>query len=224
MKKLYQIIIFLLLEPMAVNSQKIYVGMETGLGIYSMKGLKSINDEVMQYLPFNVKLVSDFPPFLYYQPTILLKNDEADIGFFYIFQSTGSRISGKDFSGEYRFDMRVKSNSFGLLGEQYILSQKKYQFSIYAKTGVAFSNLKINEYFNLGDSTLINESAVLTSKNYFLEPGLNYTILKKSLSFGINIGYLFNLSLILNRGYQDQNIPEWNGFRIGLSVYYTLYK
>ena len=236
MKKVLQKTILTLLIGNCIYSQDIKLGFKTGIGIYSMSGLKIINNAVPLTLPFDTKLVSNFPPYFYYQPAFLIRFANYSLGLVYSFQSTGSRISGNDYSGEYRFDMKVNSNNPGIHGEISIISRPKFQISLYSSFGVAFSNLKMNEYLNIQDSVLMNETYKFKALNYYFEPGINTTYTITSLlSVGINAGYFiqfgdqaFHLDGNKENKLIDPNNrkpvkPDWKGFRLGLSFFYNIY-
>jgi len=237
MNKILYIIVLVLALDNYIYSQDLKVGFTTGIGIYSMSGLKTINKEIAQSLPFDTQVVSDFPPYFNYQPTVVMKFAEFSFGLVYTFQSTGSRISGKDYSGEYRFDMKVNSNNPGIYGEINILSKNKYKFSIYSNAGLVFSNLKMNEYFNLQDTVLTDASTKFKALNYYFEPGIKATYsLSPELSLAVNAGYFVQFG---DKGFYEESNKEnrlmdpinqkpvnsdWNGFRLEISVYYTTHK
>jgi len=66
-------------------------------------------------------VVKDFPPYLYFQPELSWGNDTFSIGICDAFQSTGARISVKDYSGEYRMESRIKSHAPAILYKRRIM-------------------------------------------------------------------------------------------------------
>jgi hypothetical protein len=230
MQKIIRLTILSLLIANQVNSQTFNMGIQTGIGSYSMLGLKDLNKTVIPNLSFKAKLVSDFPPYFYYRPEFMIRYNNLNIGLVYSFQSTGSRISSKDYSGVYHFDMIVNSHTPGFKFDVDFTTEKRFRISLYSILGVSFSNLKISEYFRVSDSVLIDNSIRFKSMNYFLEPGLTYKYPYKSFVFGINVGYLIpfgNEAFYTNNNknnklYNESNRefikPDWNGFRLGISV------
>lgn len=234
MRKIFTTILLLLIFVSAY-SQEFKLRMQTGIGTYSMIGLKNINEFIINGLPFDTKQISNFPAYWYYSPSLLVHINEFSIGPIYSFQSTGSRISGKDYSGEYRFDMKVKSSSIGIYAQFDLWSQQKSTLSLYSTLSAMFSGLELSEYFNVSDSTLSNSQASLKSLNYSFEPGVNYTFsVLKQLSLGANLGYLVPFgkqafymgsdknNTLYDAKKQEPVQPEWNGIRLGISVCYTL--
>jgi hypothetical protein len=234
--KLNKLLIAILLLSVTLHpaySQRLAAGFSAGVGSYSMADLKLLNDYVKP--DFDCKLVSDFPPYLYYQFSLLLDEEEYSFGLFYTFQSTGSRISAKDYSGEYYFDLNVQSNNLGLYAATNLMQKNNFRLSVYAKPGIAFSNLDLSEYFTILDTVLADEKASCRATSFSLEPGIHFTCLVlPSVSIGINAGYslqmgaqVFHLegqkeSILVIQDTGKKIRPNWSGFRFGISVMYNL--
>ena len=95
----------------SLKAQDIKFCFQTGYGFYNMSSLKRNT----RYLPFDTKTVSNYPAYQYYKPMIKLVTRNFEFGVVYLFQTTGSRISSKDYSGEYRYDTKINSNSPGVI-------------------------------------------------------------------------------------------------------------
>jgi hypothetical protein len=233
MNKIFHTAFLLFLMNCTVNSQEFRIGMQSGIGTYAMKGLKDINDLLHTYIPFENKIVSNFPAYFYYQPMLVVKFDDIGIGLVYLYQSTGSRISEKDNTGEYRFDMKVSSNNPGLYFDYSVLTIKNIQFNLSSTFGYSKSKLQINEYLEMSDSVLFDHTTNFKALDYYIEPGINFTYAYKFLSLGINVGYYIqlgdesfksgveNTTQLYNAEGKEKVVPDWNGFRFGLSVFYV---
>jgi hypothetical protein len=233
MKRIIHIAILILLLYIKGNSQEISAGLQSGIGTYSMRDLKNINEIIIRELPFDTKTVANFPPFLYYSAVIKKQIRNVNLGIVYSFQSTGSRISGRDYSGEYRFDMIINSSAPGIYDEFILPSQGKAQFSFFSIFGVLFSKLKIDEFLTVLDNNVTDDTYRYKALNYYLEPGFSFSYPIKFLKIGINTGYLIQLRnrsfysvenknyMLLNPQSGDLVRPGWNGIRAGLSVIYT---
>jgi hypothetical protein len=232
-KKLFIVLILFSLVQVA-NSQHVKFGYQIGLGKYSMKTLKNINDQISESLPFDSKVVDNFPEYVYFRPSVSLELAWYSIGLICTFQSTGSRISAKDFSGEYRFDTMVRSIAPGIYGDIKILSQNKSRLCIYSMAGLLFSKLKTHEFLTLHSTQVENQNYYFKAQNYFLEPGLGYNYSIGSFSLGLNASYFITIgSQAFYRGdrnkiklhdYKNQQDvkPDWNGIRAGFSIFYTI--
>jgi hypothetical protein len=237
MKNFFLLIILIFLSNNILFSQKVKIGFETGIGEFSMSDLKDMNTAISKLLPFDSKIVSDFPPFLFYEPKITVKIGKLGVGLIYSFQSTGSRVSTKDYSGEYRFDIIVKSNSPGIYIDVDMLSQNKSELSFYTSLKRTFTHLKINEYFNVLDSVLTDDHSKFHAQNYSVEPGILFNRSFGFLIIGINAGYSVSFgkkdkqyfsmiedeSIILSNPITIAPVkPDWSGFRFGLSLFINL--
>jgi hypothetical protein len=237
MKSFFLLIILIFLSNNILLPQEVKIGFETGIGKFSMFDLKDMNTAIPELLPFDAKTVSDFPPFLYYEPKIIVKLGIFGAGLTYSFQSTGSRVSSKDYSGEYRFDMKVKSNSPGIYFEFDLLSPGKSDLSFYTTLKRNYSRLRINEYFNVLDSVLTDDISKFSAKNYSIEPGILFNRSFGFLIIGINAGYSVSFGKKDKQYFsmiKDENIilsnpvtqvpikPDWSGFRFGLSLFIDL--
>lgn len=234
MKKTFLIVLLSLIIGNHVYSQELKIGFQTGIGTYSMSGLKEINKAVPQNLPFDTKLVSDFPANWYFRPAFSLQFDKISIGINYSFQSTGSRISAKDYSGEYHFDIQVNSNSPGIYSEVYLGPLKKAHLNLYSILGVSFSKLKLNEYLIALDQILTDETYSFKAQCFYIEPGFHLIYPVKFLNIGLYAGYIVQFgkqafytddnknNKLYSPGSSESIKPGWNGLRFGVSFYYIL--
>src|SRR4030042_3249631 len=111
----YKFLTFLLIviDFHFLNAQNINICFQAGYGFYDMSTFSEINKTVLKQLPFEANIVSNYPAYRYYQPMIKTNKGLYDLGMLYLFQTTGSRISSKDYSGEYRFDAKINGHSLG---------------------------------------------------------------------------------------------------------------
>lgn len=229
-----KILTFLSLVTWMINcgySQEIKIGFQSGYGKYSMTGLDDYCKRSFNYdLP--TKIVSDFPGYLYYRPSIVVKFEDINIGLIYTFQSTGARKSYKDYSGEYLLDMLVKSNCPGIYMDLSIKTIKKTQLSIYSILGATFSHLNINNFLELSDSVLQKFNRNYKAYNWFVEPGISINYPFEQFEIGANFGYNIRFNLheyyyvnddevkLINTKDNDPINPDWNGIRLGFSIQY----
>lgn len=236
MKKGYLLFLVLLFTTQGLWSQKLQLSLQSGLGNYSMTGLKQINRLTQNNLPFETKLTDNFPTFFYYQPMVLIRFKNISTGLTYSYQSTGSRVTAQDYSGNYRLDMLVKSQTPGLFGDVHFSISDRLEFAFYSEFDVAFSRLEIKENFIIFEEEIKNTSDKFNAMHFLIEPGANiaYSICNK-MNVGLYFGYSFQLGkqtfhdptnkslLLIEKEYNTPVKPEWNGFRAGLSVSYLLF-
>ena len=234
--KIIQILPVLLILVFPGYSQDISLGMKTGIGSYSMSALKDINQNVINNLPFDAKAVENFPAYWYFGPVITKTQRNYTFGLIYAYQSTGSRVSGKDYSGEYRFDMITNANSLSLYYGIKLWSHEKVSFSVYSTVGTYFSTLKLNEYFIVLDNVLTNQAYKFIATNYNIEPGVEFGYNIKFIKLCLNLGYSALLGgdyfytddnkdhTLMNPKNQKAIKPDWNGIRAGAALYFVLAK
>jgi hypothetical protein len=234
-KKTLVVAIILVVFELNINSQEFTLAFQTGIGSYSMSDLKSINEYITKSLPFDTKTVSDFPAYWYYRPGLLIKSERFTYGVVASFQSTGSRVSGQDYSGEYQFDMKVQSLSPGIYAEYCTKKPVKCKVSVYSILGMSYSHLQMKEYFIVLDTVLVNASYHLSARNYYFEPGLSVSYPVGWFSFGLNAGYCLSFGgkaftfdenndgiKLIDPDSHHTIAPDWSGFRIGLSVSFSI--
>ena len=231
MNKIKKILFAILLSVCSVSySQNLEIGMQSGIGFYNMKDLKKLNLSVFESLPFQASIVADYPPYFYYKPGILLSYNKFRMGLQTAFYSTGTRISSKDYSGEYLFDVKTSCIAPGAFIDILLYTfHDKYKLSLFSEGGVVFSGLDLQENLNVGDLEVSNTSYSFKSLNYFFEPGVK---LRRSIfnlvSLELNAGYLFQFGKNPLKSDQGDILgigntairPGWNGLRFGISVLY----
>ncbi len=220
----------LLLFNMDALSQGVIAELQAGTGTYSMRDLKGLNRYIKNRLPFDTKIVADFPPFLNYSAILKFRIKNAYLGIIQSYQTTGSRISGRDYSGEYAFDITLNAYSPGIYSEFKINTVKKTELSFYSALGVMFTGMKMYERYVVLEEKFLDDRYNFRSKNLFLEPGLRVLYPAGCLNFAFNAGYLVQFgngsfssaenknNLLGNPLTGDVVRPGWNGFRAGISV------
>jgi hypothetical protein len=180
--------------------------------------------------------VSDFPGYWYYQPSLKIAFKKFGVGLNYSSNSTGSRISGKDYSGEFRFDMRLRKNSPGVFIEYYPYSVSGFRLCIEGNGGLMFSSLHLEQNLIVNSTTLLNDSYDFKAKNYFFQPGLKAIYRLNSFEFEFTAAYLLQFGdgtfynesdrkLTLNNSTTGAPVkPEWTGFKVGAGINFILIK
>lgn len=230
MRKIIFITIILAGIMSSANAQAWRIGFETGIGTYRMDQLKKFNAAFN--LPFDAKLVSDFPAYINYQSSIHRKLNRSSLGLSVAFQSTGSKISRKDYSGEYYFSTTVYSPSLCINYEKLITTYKNMNFNVYSEAGVIYSFLKMKEFLQINNTNVADNLTELVALNYIFEPGINFSYQFREISLGLNIGYALQIgngtfhlygkkeAILVQPDTRDMVSPDWTGIRVGLSVGY----
>jgi hypothetical protein len=237
MKKIL-VSLILVLFPFSLWSQELMVGFQYGFEGNNMHDLKDLNTNIISSVPFDTKQVSDFPGYWYYQPALKLAFKKFGIGLNYSYNSTGSRISGKDYSGEFRFDLRLNKKAPGVFIEYYLFTQKDHGFRLSCEGdgGFMFSSLHMEQQLTVRSIDLINDSFKFKAKNYYLQFGLKASYRWNSFEFEISGGDLMQFGngsfhsetdskqMLMNSSTGVPVKPEWGGIKVGVGINYILIK
>jgi len=189
MKKLL-VSLMIVLFPVLIWSQELSVGFQYGLEGNTMSDMQDFNTSIISTVPFDTKVVSDFPGYWYYQPSLKIAYKRFGFGLNYSYNSTGSRISGKDYSGEFRFDLRLNKKSPGVFIEYYIFTVGGFRLCGEGEGGFMFSSLHLEQNLIVNGTTQLNDTYDFKAKNYFFQPGLKAIYRLNSFEFEINAAYL----------------------------------
>ena len=234
MKRYILIITIIFVAQFKLHAQGFTFRINTGYGFYNMSSLKEFTQFNFDQLPFTSKIISNYPPYLFYQPMVLYTKGRFNLGIVYTFMSTGSRISSKDYSGEYLFDTRIKGNSGGVLFGCEIAKYKSIQLGAHSGLGLTFSNLRVDESLSL-DSSKASNYYKFSNYSVYLEPGVDLKYPVGPFELGLDIGYYWevkrtDLELVSNprNKFELKKAPSksdmWNGFRIGITASFSLVK
>jgi hypothetical protein len=217
---------------LSLEAQNYKLCFQTGYGFYNMSTFSQLTTQVQSGLPFESKIISKYPPYHYYQPMLKFSKNNFDIGLVYLFQTTGSRISSADYSGEYTFDTKVNSHSPGIILGGILKDYNKIKLGFSMQTGLCFSTLKVNQYLRL-DKIVDNADYKYTAKSIYFEPGIKCIYTLNNMGFEFNVGYFKEVlrsdysyvgsesgNISVNKKLYDPDV--WDGVRIGITFSYKL--
>jgi len=226
--------LFVLMSTFQLLAQETRIGFETGIGNYQMTELKSIMTNSLSENSLQPQIVTNFPAYLFFSPSITFCQGKSNWGFNFTLFSTGARASIRDNSGEYRYDNEVVGYAPALFKAFNLYENKKLSLFLRADLGMMYSTLNLSEIFVVNDVEYFNESDEAMSLNFFIKPCLksSYRINNK-FSLDISAGYHFDIwrgglseptDLKTYFKYVKDNGTklQWNGIRIGLGCTYVL--
>ena len=196
-----------------------------GIGMYLQSDLRDLNENLKNQLPFNVKLVSNFPPRPFYGLGVMIKvGKNIAIGPDYQFHSTGSRLGLRDYSGAYTFDQIISAHSVGLCSEFLVSRYTHSALGLMPKAGAEFATWKISEKYQIGE-TETNTVYRCKGTNYFIEPAIEYKwMVIPHLSISIIPGFHVDLGshyyLNGNKKAEAKQKPRWIGPRLSMQINY----
>jgi hypothetical protein len=233
MKRILLLILVIVVSTYS-KAQKPGIELEFGIGGYKMNNLKELNTYIQKEVAFKTAVTDNFPVFPFFKASAFLLTNQKQIGLAFSFHSTGSRISAIDYSGEYRYDNLLKAYKLGIFIQAPARKLGKFQVEGRLEGGVIYSELRNEQYLQLYDTIYINNSFMFKSINSFLEPGLRLSIPIFSLKLGVYAGYMLqfgkkgfyiedrNTTQVTNPATNSVLKPEWDGFRLSVSLAYPL--
>ncbi len=237
-KKMKRRIIYLIELLLIMNNliaQNTRFGFEAGIGSYQMTDLKTeMNNTILDNI-LQPRIVTDFPAYLYFQPSVVFCKENTNWGFNFTLMSTGARASIRDYSGEYRYDNKVIGYAPAFFEELRFYKNQKLSLFFRADAGFMYSNIQLSQYFRVNTQVLSNESMNVMSFGIFAKPAVKaiYPINDK-LNIEANIGYQFDvyngplvqvtdpITYFRYAFFQSGIKTQWNGIRVGLGCTYIL--
>ena len=209
----------LLFSSAVLHAQKYEIGFTTGYSSFSMKELKSDLVNSAGNIPFESKVVADFPSWISFGGYALRSLGIWSLGISYDFNSTGGRISSGDYSGKYLFDELLQCHSFGLINSFRIVTLGKWRAEARLTLGYNYSTIKTDEYLQVLD-TSISYSASYYSDSFYGEPAVMISYSFPFFRIGANLGYMFDFGGAINtkNNWEKPRHTDWSGFRIGINI------
>jgi hypothetical protein len=217
MRKLLIIAVLIFASATGLYSQRNEMNLELeymlGIGFYDMEGLKYSTKTLHGTLPFDSKLIDNFPSYYSHSFALSLPIKERGLlGLVFAYSSTGALISSKDYSGEYRYTSIASSRLYGL--RYGIRNEGTGRFStlMYIDGGFLHSSYEMNDILKI-DGTSKIESIEESGAGYYLSPGVKAIYKYNGFSANASIAYLLD--------FNSKVRTEWGGIRIyfGFSVF-----
>lgn len=202
-----------------------------GAGQFMMQELKSLNSERLEGIAVNAKILQNYP--IYLTHTLVVSQNFSDfhrLGLSFEHQSTGSRISYKDYSGELTLDTRLTANSIGMFYEGYIAEKKGIDLACGSYLYLNFSSLQFDNFIRVNSETQ-SEKINFNSQGISLQPFFSASKQIKSFILGTELSAYLNIisrdlylqqnkdaTLVNNDGNTIR--PDWTGLRFKARISY----
>lgn len=227
MKKIILLILFLVFIHsliQSVNAQTITFGGGIDLGTYSMNDLKDFQEYLNAQVPVDISSIETYPAFFRYTGFGEFSQNKISFGLQITYESTGSRSSYKDYSGEIRFDQIVSAVGVGT----FISYSEIARLPIYVKfvSGLTFSDLSLLEYVEITNQT-IEDKYEYKSMGYFSEAHIGYELNFKFINLTPFLSYRISFNSETFKNSNDNMLiippnreikPNFTGFRLGINV------
>jgi len=232
MKKLFLLILYFnVLFHMSAQSQ-VSFQVYGGLATYKMDGLKEFNELVGESVPFDISNVDNFDPGFYFGAsahTALFSN--LMLGLSYQYNTTGSRIGIKDYSGYYNFDQIVNGHLLGIEPGVIMTETSKYRLIFTIMSGALFTLVKTEEVLSVSGQKE-EDQEYMSAFSIPVYPSINlYVPVNDLISGYFSAGYLVdtggkvhlkgNRDAFLNIGGYPVK-TGWTGLRISAGLMLNL--
>lgn len=230
----YYMTVFLAVQIFSVNltAQGIRITVTAGAGTYRMQSMKTFIEKVNESLPFSPEVVDEFPPYWWYSADASIIYGDFTWGLTINYNSTGSRVSLKDYSGEYLSDRKLIAVSPGITAG-YLLPPLGDRFSLtpVADLGVLISGMEVDETLVAAGETVSDFHDNYRAFNFYANPSVRFAWTVSSMvSLELRTGYLlqFGGGQFKSKTHSGSGAgiyhasPDWTGLRCGLSVVISL--
>lgn len=229
MKKIFLII--LILNSFLLNGQeqesKFRFGISGGYGTFSQKDPKSVNQDAIDQLPFDTKIIDEFEPnFNFGAYTQYQLFHRFWVGPEYHYYYTGSRLGQKDYSGVYSFDQYLHSHTAGLKMGYVFAEIDRFSFEFQLNSGLGFTKWKMDSKLTISE----NSESQVDKFNGFSWYGLPSFVVNYNVFYGLSLVGSAGYSIDLVKNYKSEansdikiaKKPDWSGLRLSLGLEYKL--
>lgn len=217
-----------------LTAQGFKVSVTAGAGTYRMQSMKAFIEMVNESLPFTPEVVDEFPPYFWYAADASMIKGDFTWGLTINYNSTGSRVSLKDYSGEYLSDRKLIAVSPGI-SAGYLLPTFGDRMSLtpVADLGLLISGMEVDETMVVGGEIVSDFHNNYSALNFYASPSVRFAWAISSLvSMELKTGYLlqFGGGQFKSKAHRGSGLgiyhvtPDWTGLRCGLSVVISLPK
>lgn len=205
-------------------------GVELTFGVnragFKMDELKSFQESLRKSLPVPAKNGASYPSFWGYEGHLDINIKRFQVGAFYGFNSTGSKLSYSDYSGMLYYDQEIQFRHFGV-GTHYNLSpDSKVQPAFVLEVGAGFTDFQFQRHIRIGEEPPVDEILDFKARSTTIAPGISLKyILANRLVFKGELKYLFDFETDLTWTEDDEIHliegsdtvgPDWSGIRLSL--------
>lgn len=210
------LLICTVLSVLFANAQDLHLGFSAGLAFANMEGARSSLENKLHSLPYQAGITDNFPAWFEYKAEMSADFDMVMFGVYYMRSSTGGRISAKDYSANYFYNVEMINNAFGFSTKFLFEEINKTRF--FVTLGIGQQHLKsiINEemYLYSSNRKLILKKGETEGQSLHAIMGL---FVEKRLTTNISVAAYVNF--YTSPGYTESgyHAANWKGFRSGLA-------
>ncbi len=217
MRKKILLIFTTILSVLFANAQDLHVGLSAGIAFPEMGKARTGLESQLKSLAFEAKITDDFPAWFEYKAEVSADFDKVMFGIYFIRSTTGGRISSRDFSANYFYNIKMRNVAFGFNTKLLIEELHKTRFFISIGAGVQNLNSKINEELLLysNNKNVVYKNLTLEGQGFHAIVGFHSEKkITNNISVAAYLNYYFSPAYTRPSNYNSGN---WKGFRTGLT-------
>lgn len=216
-----------LLMGISAYSQEITIEYQPGYGTYNMSAMKDHLKQVLQSNPLRgVKTTDNFSGHLTHDLRMGCLINKHHFGVLFSHMNTAGQNHLADYSGEYKYRMRVYGNKLGAFYRFALAEPGKFTPFIELSAGGVFSTAKIHASLMINDAGTEKDEIKLKGTNLFVQPALGVfyrfcSFASISASLGYEWDPITSMSMEGNKATID---ADWTGLRInaGIITYFKI--
>lgn len=200
---------------------------------YSMDQLRKQQDNFQAEIPFDAKMVKDYPAYYNVKGKVEFHiSDKHTVGSYVESMSTGARLTYSDYSGSFYLDQLVSATHVGGLYHYRFYKQNNFTAHTGLFTGLIFTKHSVESRLRVYDD-YDQKILHLRSLGVGAEPSISlryhykFLHLESSLSYLLNTNSSFHFKDYDDATYQDKEgnhiRANWSGLRAGISIGISLF-
>lgn len=218
MRKITLLICTVILSVLLANAQDLNVGISAGIAFPEMKKARSGLESHQKSLPFETRVTDNFPAWFEYKIEVNADFDRVMFGIYFIRSTTGGRISSRDFSANYFYNVENRNVAFGFSTKLLIEELHQTRLFIILGAGVQHLNSNINEELLLysNNKKVVYKNLKIDVQGFHTIVGLNAEKkITNNISVAAYLNYYFSPAYTRSSDYYS---GDWKGFRTGLTL------
>jgi hypothetical protein len=217
MRKVILLVCVTILSALLANAQDLNVGISAGIAFPEMKGARSSLTNKLNSLPFEAGITDNFPAWFEYKAEVSADFDKVMFGIYLIRSTAGGRISSRDFSANYFYNIKMRNVAFGFSTKLLIDELHKTRLFISIGAGAQNLNSNINEELLLysNNKKVVYKNSKREDHGFHAIVGFNAEKkITNNISVATYLNYYLSPAYTRSSNYYSGN---WKGFRTGLT-------
>lgn len=229
--KAYLILLLFFLFSTAFAQESNSLLFRVGVGTYSMKSQKLLQQDFNTNSRIPFRAVHSFPPFMTFGGSFGVRiSERASVGLWAEYASTGGRLSYSDYSGHATIDQALNSYQIGPFAQYRINKSIDWPIYVTLHSSLVRTNQKLTSEIEVG-ANIDKENFTMKSTNYGLRPGIMLTRDLHPFTFQAGLGAELQFhgdmdvksnNAIFTTSDGKNLVSQWDGLRLTLGIGFKL--